>query len=220
MTVQRASGTRGFTLIEMVVVVAIVAVLAVLAGSSLSRLKSRATLASTTTELQALIHGARQTAMATGHDVVVMLFHEGPSGGPRALVYEDAAFDFLTTGAVNFDAYDPAKLTSAGESRVLETMDLPAEIVVGPADGLGGSATLAPPLDLIDVRKACSFCSETRGAIRFDPRGSATFYDKNTPAKRPDGRGGSFTLTHTTLGGRSTFVILSSTGAVQIRQVR
>jgi prepilin-type N-terminal cleavage/methylation domain-containing protein len=221
---RRPNPPRGFTLIEMAVVLAVVVVIAAMAGVSIVRNRPRATLASATTDLQGLIHSARQIALASGHDVVVMLFPLRTGAGPRVVLYEDAAFDLLTGGgAVDFDGYDVDKPAGPADSRqAFQVLDLPTELEVGPATGMGAAGPLPAPLAAIDVTKACSFCSaddtkNRRGAIRFDPRGMATFYSQDA-TQRPSGDGASFTLTNTVLGQRNTFVILTSTGAVQLER--
>lgn len=212
---------RGVTLLELVVVVAIIAIIGTVVLVNVTRATPRATLASATVDLQGLIHGARQAALASGHDMIVMLFPEREDDRPpRVVVIEDPSFSFMSGGdAIDFDGYDPEALRYPVGGRV-EYLDLPAGVEVGPATGLGSE--LPPPLDTIEVRSACSFCSteapdNRRGAIRFDPRGAATFYSENG-TKRPSGVGASFTLTDPRVGQRNTFVILSSTGLVQVEQ--
>ena len=212
---------RGVTLLELVVVVAIVAILGTVVLVNVTRARPRATLLSATTDLQGLIHGARQAALASGHDVIVMLFPErAENRPPRVVVIEDPSFAFMSGGgALDFDGYDPEVLAYPEGGRV-EYLDLPAGVEVGPATGLGSA--LPEPLNAIDVGVACSFCStdssnDRRGAIRFDSRGAATFYSENG-TKRPSGVGASFTVTDRSIGQRNTFVILSSTGLVQVEQ--
>jgi hypothetical protein len=77
---------RGFTLIEAAVVMAIIIVLGGMAVSSFSRQRPRANLNSAASELQSTVHGARQQALATGHDVWVMVFpHNNEETGKHAL---------------------------------------------------------------------------------------------------------------------------------------
>ena len=76
---------RGFTMIELAIVLAISAVITALAWSNIWRLRPRAQLADASSEIVALVHGARQHALATGNDVVVMIFPQVALFLPRLL---------------------------------------------------------------------------------------------------------------------------------------
>jgi prepilin-type N-terminal cleavage/methylation domain-containing protein len=211
---------RGFTLIEMMVTVAIIGVVAALAYSNLGRLRTRATLGTTATELHSILHGARMSAVSSSHDVGVLFFPStsGQTGSlGRIIVYDDGNFDFFAAGTVKFSDYVPTSGVAGNLSQILTTYDLPAGVVIGPAAGMGVSAVLPAPLDGVDVRKDCSFCDAgtvRRGAIRFDSRGRATFYDA-AGLKTVTG-GGAFSLTSTEVGGLKVFAIVASTGAVRL----
>ncbi|MGA8892864.1 MAG: prepilin-type N-terminal cleavage/methylation domain-containing protein [Anaeromyxobacteraceae bacterium] len=215
---------RGFTLVEMAVVVAIVSVLGALAWSNLWRLRPRAQLADASSELVALVHGARQHALATGNDVAVMFFptYAGAGTTGRVVVYEDGNADFfLDTGAVNFAAYDPAVLKRGSRSTIVADYDLPRNVVIGPATGAGASATLVAPLAAIPVNVDCSFCAtggDRRGAIRFDSRGRASFYSANTGAGQPAANvvGGSISLAAPEVAGQRTLLVTAGTGSVTL----
>jgi prepilin-type N-terminal cleavage/methylation domain-containing protein len=212
--------TRGFTLIEMLVTVAIIGVIGALAYSNLGRLRPKATLATTATELHSILHGARMSAVASSHDVAVLFFPatSGTSGSlGRIIVYEDGNFDFFAGGAVKFSNYLPTSNLAGSLSQILTTYDLPQGVVIGPAAGMGASARLPAPLDGVDVTKDCSFCDTAtvrRGAVRFDSRGRATFYDA-AGVKAVTG-GGAFSLTSSAVGGLKVFAIVASTGAVRL----
>lgn len=229
----------GFTIIELAIVIAIIGIIAAIAGSYMSRSTTRANLANATTELQALLHQARQSALATGNPVGVLLYTSysppaalgSPSSIGYVIVYQDACFDFFTGGGtcgIGYGSYNPAVLATGGNSVVLDTLTLPYGVLVGPATGIGSSAVLAAPLNNVPVNTACSFCGTTGGAVQFDPRGQATFYALSgstvtgplTPTTTPTVNGGaSLSLGYnpavTDATGQRTLVILSGSGAVQ-----
>jgi prepilin-type N-terminal cleavage/methylation domain-containing protein len=212
---------RGFTLIEALVVVAIIAVLAAIAVPSLFRQRPRARLAAATVELQSLVHGARQLALATGHDVWVVVFPEFVSseGTGRVIMYEDGNYDFSQTtapGGVDLDRIAPGTPASANLSRVVTTMDLPAGVTFG-TDG-SGPATLAAPFAGIDLTLGCSFCgnlTDHRGAIRFDSRGRARFYGRTGVPLVTTGAALNLTASPT-IQGQRTLVVTPTTGTVRL----
>lgn len=226
---RHAPALAGFTLIEVAIVLAIIAILAAAAGSSFVRSKPRADLANAAAELHALLHQARQSALATGTPVAVLVYPgHTPDGAARSkgyfIVYRDACFDFFSARSacgLSFADYDPAVLKAGGASEVLDTMTLPAGIAVGPATGMGASASLKAPLQGVSVNVACSFCGTKGGAVQFNPRGQATFFSLtgNTVTPQPTAAGASLSLGYdaavTDVTGQRTLVILSGSGAVE-----
>jgi prepilin-type N-terminal cleavage/methylation domain-containing protein len=223
---QRPTSSHGFTLIELLVVIAIIVTLGALAWSNLWRLRPRARLADASSELVALVHGARQHALASGRDVVVMVFPQfaGPESTGRVIVYEDGDLSLLTAGASpNFTDYDPVGLARGPRSDIVATYDLPPSIVMGPATGAGASEVMPAPLASIPVNVDCSFCKasgDRRGAIRFDPRGRAFFFSANAGNGQPalGVQGGSLSLSAPEVGGQRSLIVTSGTGAVSLRQ--
>ena len=87
-----AKWQRGFTLVEMAIVVAIIGILTAASWMSLSAARPRQTMAAAMAEVQVLLNGARQQALASGHDVVVLVFpvFANPQGGQvRFVAFED-----------------------------------------------------------------------------------------------------------------------------------
>ncbi len=219
MTMNRTS--RGFTVIEAMVVLAIIGILAAVALPSLFRQRPRAHLAAATAELQSLVHGARQQALASGRDVWVIVFPEFVSteGTGRVIVYEDGNFDFAipsSPGGMDLDRIVPGTPASASLSRVVTTFDLPAGVTFG-TDGAGPSP-LPAPLAGIDLTQGCSFCgtlTDHRGAIRFDSRGRASFFGRaGVPLVTT---GGALNLTSTPMiSGQRTLVVTPITGTVRL----
>lgn len=214
-----SSRSRGFTVIELMVVVAIIAALAAAAWLNLGRHRPRAQLATAAQELQALLHGARLQALSSGHDVVVLLFpsYVGPGGETgRVVILEDATFDFFVGGASpNFEDYDPAKPAHGAGGQVVATLDLPPGTMIGPS--AGRTTALPAPWGSVPTSSSCSFCAtagDHRGAIRFDLRGRATFFSANgAPLATTSGQ----SLTVTSLPevpGLRTLVVSSSGGAI------
>jgi len=222
--VKRTSAqSRGFTMVEMAVVLAIIAVLTAGGYIAISRQRPRSYLANTAADVHALLHGARLTAMANGHNVVVMVFPDlnTPGGGRgRLVLYEDGAFNFFSNAAPageNLDSYDPTLRRAGANSVVLEVLDLPRDVRVGPTTGMGATAVLTAPLDGIAVNVACGFCragGDRRGAILFDPRGRAWFYAQNG-APMALTQGASFSFFSPLIPGSRTVVITNATGAVR-----
>jgi prepilin-type N-terminal cleavage/methylation domain-containing protein len=211
----------GFTLVEAAVAMAIVLILAALAIPSLFRQRPRARLATTTAEVHSLIHTARQQALATGHDVWVLVFpRQATSDGVgRVVVYEDGNFDFATVnapGGMDLDRFDPVQRAVGPRSQVVNTVDLPSGVTLG-TDG-SAPATLPAPLAGINLSTGCSFCgplTDGRGGIRFDARGRASFYGRAGPPTVA--QGGALNLTSSpTLQGTRTLVVTPVTGAVRV----
>jgi prepilin-type N-terminal cleavage/methylation domain-containing protein len=181
---------RGFTLIEVMVTVALVAIGVALVVWGFGSQKEREKLRGASLELRGVLLQARQSALASGNRVVVMAFpnfvtdSNGSQG--RFVIYEDGDGDFFSQppALVNFDGYDPASTAAGPRSQVIDTMDLPFLVSLGPPDGWGPGQKAPAPYAAIALDKPCAFCTGagSRGAIVFDPVGSVSFYDRNGPA--------------------------------------
>jgi prepilin-type N-terminal cleavage/methylation domain-containing protein len=182
--------SRGFTLLEMMVVVVLIGVGAALVMWGFGAQKEREKLRYASLELRGLLAQARQEALATGNRVAVMFFptfqtdDKGAIG--RVIVYEDgdAALFSLPAPAVSFDGYDPKTTASGPRSRVVETMDLPFLVWIGPPDGWGAGKRTSGAYAGVALDNPCAFCTGagSRGAIVFDPLGTVSFQDRNGPA--------------------------------------
>jgi prepilin-type N-terminal cleavage/methylation domain-containing protein len=187
----RSRSARGFTLIEMMVVVGLIAVGAALVAWGFGAQKEREKLRSSSLELRGALTQARQTALASGNRVAVMIFPAGFRSiqGPRAgyVVYEDgepAGAGLFDAGApVNFDAFDPNSPGKGPNSRVIDTSELPFLVSIGPPDGWGAGTVAKGAYAGIRLDVPCAFCTGAggRGAIVFDPLGGVSFFDRNGP---------------------------------------
>ncbi len=208
---------RGVTLLELMVVVAIIGIMATLAYTSYLHDLPRARLASTTTDLQALIQSARQKALSSGHDVAVLFYPSQITGRGvgRVVVYLDGTGGFMNgtpqPGDPSFCTFNPVTMaTRSPPHDIPDSLDFPNLVAIAP---VAQPATLAAqmtfPYNALPVPGAgCSFCDAalTRGAIRFDQKGNATFYSTCSPAPLAV-QGGSISLTSTDLAGSRVLVV-------------
>lgn len=208
---------RGFTLVEIAVVIAIVGILAALAIPTLVRQQPRAQLAGLGTELHALMHGARQEALARGRDVAV-LFYPGTRAGQgqgRILVVVDEQGGFMAGAAPAAPTYCDFDPRTPGD-QVIEQIDLPRGITIAQPPRV----QVPPfPWNLVPAPGAsgCSFCTgnapdgSRRGGVRFDSRGRATFFaDCGAPSALPNG--GSVALFSEAVNGARVLAILPTGG--------
>ncbi len=208
---------RGFTLLEVAVTVAILGVLVALSWSSYSRTRPRARLATTATDIHAMIHGARQQALATGHEVSILFYpaQSTGSGTGRVVEYLDMAGGFMTdtapAGYPSFCTFDPGTLATQAPNDILDTLDIPQLVAIAPP---ANPVALTFPYNVPPPTTGCSFCGASRGGIRFDSRGRATFFSTcGAPAPSPGG--GSISLTSADLAG-SRVLAVTPTGNTRI----
>jgi type II secretory pathway pseudopilin PulG len=210
-------------MVEMAVVMAIAAIIAALAVLTMRRARPRANLATSAVEVQALLRGARQNAMSTGRNTIVLVFpqYQNPRGGVGRLVaFEDQSGAFFQSSASpNFANYAPDATAVGTSTELLETIDLPR----GTRISTSQTGTLPAPYADITISSACGFCgslSDGRGAVQYDSRGRATFHAAVGAALDVWGTNLSFEAVDpgsgTALGfGARTFLLTAATGGVR-----
>jgi len=206
-------------------VVVIIGIAAAMAVFLFGRQKSRQEVDQTALELRALMNGARQTAFATGQPVALVVFPDllTSSGRGRFILYRDGNFSlFSAAAAVNLENLDGANPAADSRSEVLDTVDLPRGMEIGPLTGQGPASVMPAPFAGIAINVACGVCTGAgrRGAFVFQPNGSVTFQDRNgPPLARPQGASISITKTANTSVDTTTAVTRANTESWEVRTI-
>lgn len=180
----------GFTLVEACIVLAIIGIMGGLAITGLTSVKQRDALSVAPRQLMAALETAKNQALATGREVIVVIIGNGGIADAPRCAPGDATRghcvryfvleDLVGTGSTRFDdtalsAFDPADPESLGD-RLLEQELLPAGIYIGRHPGYA-PPTLDPRSPVhagLPMDSDCSFCatgSPPRGFVRFAPDG-------------------------------------------------
>jgi len=193
-----------------------VSVIGIVAAASISYFggfRRRVSLQSMMHEVEALMGEARLRAIANGRDNLVLFYPPTAARPGRIVHYEDAGSTFFGAGVPNFGSLDPMAPVAGGNSVVVDTITMPPTANIGAT----GIAALPAPLATIVVNADCGFCSgggDRRGAVVFDTRGRARFYDGVGAALVVTG-GASISFMDQQSTARWLLVVTSS-GAVQL----
>jgi prepilin-type N-terminal cleavage/methylation domain-containing protein len=191
------SRTRGFTIVEAMLVVSIMGVLAAIGYQAISGLAERSSYASTANDILQRLKQMRAEAFGEGAPIVLVI----RKTTREWWAISDANGDF------DLGTFDPAN-PAPGTDRVISHRTLPQGFIIGPSNGYG-SPYLPAPFGFIPSNNPCTFCGADYGAITFHGNGTATL-SGNNPA------GGSFTIAFVTTAGSHTMTIgvLARTGGV------
>lgn len=220
--------TRGFTLLEVMVVVALIGIIASLAFNSMEELRARTAPRTAAAEFTTAMSQARNRALSRGSDVWVIIYPSQDSVGAW-FIYEDVTTNFGTSTAsstvrqyLNFTPTN--RFPMSGENNRLidsgflrdyakRNVRFSTTSSVGWGNPFTGLASESP--------QSCTFCtagpsSLVRGAIVFTGDGSALFYDGNGArlAKRAVG----LTLNGVTTDQPTRVAVSGSTGYVGVFQ--
>lgn len=176
--------SRGFTLLEMMIVLAIVGVITAMAVATYSGIGRRAAPQNAAYDFSSALSQARSRAAERNANVWVVIFpgagRSGAAGNGAWVMYEDYS---LTFGLASNTT--PESIVDSGNSRVLERKFLDdyagknAKFGVGQSGTAAYQATIGAPFPSTATPNACNFCSDSgaaaRGAIVFSPDGNARF---------------------------------------------
>ncbi|WNG38985.1 prepilin-type N-terminal cleavage/methylation domain-containing protein [Archangium minus] len=174
--------TRGFTLVEVMMVVAILGVLIAMTLVAFDAMGRRGALQNVAFDLQGVLNTARAQASSRGHSVWVVLYptasradRSSATGQGAFALVEDPIGRFVSAPADLFLL--PIDKTSTDVSAVYFLEDYSKQVRFA-ALKPGEKGRYGPPFATLDV-DTCSFCSgaPARGAIVFNADGSARFVD-------------------------------------------
>ena len=95
--VENMSGSRGFTLIELMVTIAVIAILAMIAAPSMSNMLAKQRLNSTTNDLVTALSTGRSQAALLRREVTVTL--NDPSENTKSIIYWNPIADNTLTSS-------------------------------------------------------------------------------------------------------------------------
>lgn len=176
--------TRGFTLVEAVVVIGLIGIMTALSVNAFSGLPTRARLSNDFLDLAVTVRYAKARAAASGYDVYMLVSTKAQA----IYIIEDTDGNFPDTTLTGFQFDKPLadqRTYCAGVGdRILRRIEFSyveeaghKKYTVGFADAGFSETTLYPkPFQGIDPSSPCTFCGkypspENVGAIQFRPDG-------------------------------------------------
>lgn len=199
--------TRGFTLLEIMIVVAIIGILASMSIATMEEGRSRTAPRNAAAELSAAISLAKNRAMERGSDVWLIIYPNRSTdlttaGNGAWFLYDDADVNFGVTGVKDCDGtagstcnYEtflppnkihPPPISATSFDKLLDSsyFDQAAKKNVKFGNGSDTTVVWGEPFATAlnaAVAKDCTFCTGTgiarRGAIVFNGDGAARFVD-------------------------------------------
>lgn len=230
-----ARPSRGFTLIEMMIVVAIIGVVTALAFAGYQQMGKVGSIQNAAHNLQSALSRARAIAQEKNADVWFIVYPEikedgtvGDFGAYFTFLDTDGNFGTATAQRSYADFAPPAAIEpNAGDAdRLIEAVYLEREGGKNAKFGKGTARHQAPfatsatdGLNAAAIQQECSFCSGNgaarRGAMVFKPDGSVRFFDGagaeiSANGTVVSGRAGSLGLVERESATRRSFVVAIS----------
>lgn len=220
--------TRGFTLLEVMVVVALIGIIASLAFNSMEELRARTAPRTAAAEFTTAISQARNRALSRGSDVWVIVYPAHESRGAW-FIYEDVTTNFGTSTAsstvrqyLNFTPTNRFPMTGE-QNRLIDSGLFSSYARQNVQFSNTSTVAWGNPFTALasESPQNCTFCSSgpggvARGAIVFTGDGSALFFNGN--GVRVSKRAVGMTLNGVSTAQPTRIAVSGSTGYIGVFQ--